>query len=126
MRLVFNKSTYPQEALIKSAYYFVADYYLEIEHDDNNFYVEINAKKNRNGVDYNILAKEFKNELLANTIRYIVSQKTRTVRELVLARALASTVLDNGIDNQINSENQDEEFNIDEILTDWFEGKETN
>ena len=50
-------------------------------------------------------------------VRIHVTNKTKNIRELILARALSSTVIERFEDEIVDEEEPD----INEILTDWFE-----
>ena len=57
----------------------------------------------------------FENELIAQENRLIIAEKTRNIRELIVARALSSTMINTGI-----TDTDEEEYNADDILQDWF------
>ena len=50
-------------------------------------------------------------------VRLCVSDKTKNVRELILARAFSSTIIE---DESIQPPAEND-YDIDSILTDWFE-----
>jgi len=112
----FAKNIYSKEALIKAAYRYTDTAYLHLDADNTNYIVEINSKDGSNIVE----EKEFQNTILAEMVRLLVSNRTKTVRELILARAFSSTV----IDNTIVEEPDELECDIDNILTDWFDNNE--
>lgn len=113
MRYQFSKEIYLKEALIKTAYGFTDKAYLHIDTDDKYYYVTIDPKNN----DISISEKEFHNNLLAEMVRINVSQRTRNVRELILARAFSSTVIE---ENAVEPP-PEIELDINDVLTDWFE-----
>ena len=65
-----------------------------------------------------IALKEFENELLFQSLRHSIYQQTKEIRQLIITRALASTVID---ENTVTCENDEENFDIDSILEDWFD-----
>ena len=65
--------------------------------------------------------KEFDNEMIFQTMRHKVYLETADIRKIMVARAMASTIID---DEEPKSQTTD--FNADEILTDWFENNENN
>ena len=117
MKYKFNKEIYPREAIIKASYFFADDYYINLDVDDNYYIVHISAKKE---VDNNDLEKEFQNEVLAQTNRHLISTTTKNIRELIVGRALASTMIDMRDEGFVD----DEDILSDEILVDWFEKNE--
>lgn len=116
MRYRFSKEMYTKEALIKAAYHYTDRAYLHLDADEEAYIVDIEAKE----AGDTITEQEFCNAILAETVRIIVAEKTKNVRELILARAFSSTI----IDEKEDEEPQTEDYRIDEILTDWFEAYE--
>lgn len=54
-------------------------------------------------------------------MRHKVYLETADIRKIMVARAMASTIID---DEEPKPQTTD--FNADEILTDWFENNENN
>lgn len=118
MRYQFPKEIYRKEALIKTAYSFTDAAYLHLDADDKYYYVTIDLK----GDTPTISEKEFQNALLANMVRFCISERTKSVRELLLARAFSSTILEEAPSDQP----PENDININEVLTDWFEKYEND
>lgn len=118
-----NSELYPLGVVFKAAYLFIGEYYIFFDKAKAGYYlVKITPKQNSN-VDFAKVAGEFNNELLNQAIRYDISQKTKNIRELVLARALYSTSIQSTT-NQTNNNPEDCSFSLDEIAKDWFEAHE--
>ena len=119
MKLKFSKKIYPKTALIKAAYMFTDRAYIHLDADDDSFFVDL-TMKDSSDTD---ISKEFENELISQSARYIIGKKTKTLREIMLARAVASSVMmnDNFSDDVYNDE---EVADISGILTDWFDSHE--
>ena len=114
----FARALYAKEALLKAAYCFTDCYYLHLDADEAFYYVSMEPKDGTSRIS----EKEFQNAVLAETVRLCVAQKTKNVRELILARAFSSTIIEKN-----EAEAPDEErFDIDSILTDWFESNDSN
>lgn len=117
----FSKEIYPKIALIKSAYTFTDRAYIHLDADDRYYLVSITTK---DGYD-EITENDFVNEMLCQCVRHEVYQQTKTVRELLTARAMASTVIE-----QPGTQSDDipPTLNADEqqILTDWFESHDSS
>lgn len=113
MTFKFNKILYSKEALIKASYKYIDDFYLHIDCDELYYFVDIEPKN-----ENDISEKEFLNELLIQQTRELVYEKTSKLREIMYARAMASTVLD---DINVDDIENDEEYNAEEILVDWFD-----
>lgn len=111
--LKFSKEMYNKNALLKTAYSFTDKAYIHLDVDEQYYLVKITSKSE----DICISENDFINEMLAQTVRLVINKKTRNVRELILARALSSTLIEDTIENN----DHDEDFDIEDILKDWFE-----
>lgn len=116
-----NKKLFPSEALLKAAYSFLDSVYIHFEEDDSSWLVEIEPKGQAKLPDE--IGKKFENELLAQTVRMNVMNRTKTIREIVLARAMTSTMIsDEDPIEKIQAEQADiSDETLDAILTDWFD-----
>ncbi len=116
MNYKFNKNIYDKEALIKAAYRFTDISYVHLDVDKNNYIVDLHLKDD----SCSITEEEFKNTLLAEMVRLNIAARTKNVRELILARAFSSTI----IENKETEKPDENDFDINSILTDWFEENE--
>ena len=117
----YSASVYSREVLLKAAYAFIDNYYVHIDKDAHDYIVTISAK-NGDG-DINI-AGLFENELISSAIRMQVFQQTHVIRELLLGRAMASTMILEGDDEESVSELKemsDQNNELKSILEDWFD-----
>ncbi len=107
---------YSRDSLIKAAYHFTDNYYVYLDADMQYYYVELNPKENSL---LDIVEDDFINELLAQSVRETIYKKTANIRELILGRAFASTILEG---NEPNEEITPKGEKIDEkgIFEDWF------
>ncbi len=96
MRIRYDKEFYSKETLLKAAYHFTDKAYVYLGVEDDSFFVDF-APKDDVSFDKEKLENEFKNELLAQVIHQTVSKETTVLRELLVARALSSTMVDEGI-----------------------------
>lgn len=119
-----KKSVYPKVAVLKAAYGFIEENYIHIDDNGESWIVSISAKQEQEYSEN--IGKDFENDLLAQTVRYSVYQETHTVRELLLARAMTSTMIENAehVEEPENSNDDISEEQLDEILTSWFENHE--
>lgn len=85
-----SKSLYSREVLLKTAYSFTDRAYLHLEQDEKDWII---SWKPREGQV--IDAGEFENELIAQNLREELLEQTMDLRKVILARAFASTVMDN-------------------------------
>lgn len=120
--LKFDKSLYSKVALIKAAYNFTDRAYIHLDADDKYYLVTCEAKLEEDI----ICEKEFLNELLAQSVRHEVYSQTKDIRELLLARAMATSVVynDEVIEDDTVSE-KEPQYGIEDIIKDWFENDES-
>ena len=114
----FRKELYSKVALIKAAYNFTDSAYIHLDADDNYFYVAIESKQS----DCAVSEKEFINEMLTQSVRHEVYQQTKNIRELLLARAMATSVIVD--DALIDEQDTGDSFEENNILKDWFAANE--
>lgn len=124
MRIQYSKEFYSKEAFLKAAYHFTDKAYVYLGVEGNNFFVDFSAK---DGIAFDIdkLENEFKNELLAQAIHQTVSKETTVLRELLVARALSSTMVDESTTSNVNTDNGTMSVTalneLDAIAKDWFD-----
>lgn len=117
MTFKYNREIYPRTALIKAAYHFTDVAYLHLDCDRNYYLVIIEPKKG-----HQVKEQDFENEILAQLARYEIFRQTREIREISLARAMASSVVQEKTSD--NSSEGDEDIPADTILKDWFDTHE--
>ena len=124
MRIQYDKEFYSKEAHLKAAYHFTDRAYVYLGVEDGSFFVDFTAK---GGIQFDkeTLENEFKNELLAQIIHQTVSKETTVLRELLVARALSSTMVDEGISSDVAESpmTEDAQDALDAIAKDWFDEK---
>ena len=124
MRIQYSKEFYSKEALLKAAYHFTDRAYIYLGVEDNSFFIDFSAK---DGIVFDIdkLENEFKNELLAQVIHQTVSKETTALRELLVARALSSTMVDDSAPSDVSTDNETmpaaEQDELNAIAKDWFD-----
>ena len=120
-RLKFNRELYSKVALIKAAYNFTDSAYIHLDADNEYYYVSIEPKD----PSVSISESDFVNEMLSQAVRHEIYIQTKTIRELMLARAMAPSVVTK--DDNLPLDGSNEVFSEDEILKDWFvENEGTN
>lgn len=115
--LKYNRELYSKTALIKAAYNFTDKAYLHLDADEKYYYVSISEKTG----SPEITSEQFENEILAQSVRHEIYKQTKNIRELMLARAVATSVVadcDEGTGSELRTET---EFSEEEILKDWFD-----
>ena len=117
----FRKEFYSKIALIKAAYNFTDISYVHLDADENYYYVTILPKQSGQYVS----EQDFINEMLTQSVRHEVYQQTKNIRELLLARAMATSVI---VDENIieDDEQQGDSFVENDILKNWFVTNEEN
>lgn len=112
--LKFSKELYSKTALVKAAYNYTDRVYVHLDADEDYYYVALKSKDDRTSVS----EEEFLNEMLAQSVRHEVYRQTKNIRELMLARAMASSIVS---EPTFEAFDDDTQFSEDEILKDWFE-----
>ena len=115
MKYKFKKELYSKTALLKAAYNFTDKAFVHLDADDYYYLVELEMKEGEQPV----MEKELTNEMVAQIVRHEIYLQTKNIRELMLARAMATTVIAQEDSEQFVSDETDE-YSEDEILKDWF------
>ena len=111
----FLKNLYSKVALLKAAYNYTDCAYLHLDADEEYYYVSLIPKVE--GVS--ISEYEFANDMLAQSVRHEIYLQTKNVRELLVARAMSTSLISKR--DAVAEENEkDGLFSEDEILKDWF------
>lgn len=118
--LQFKRDLYSKEAVMKAAYHFIDRCYIHVNYNNDEYTVELTGKTNS---DLDHISKEFENELLAQSVRQIVYRQTHTIREILMARAMASTITGGNLD-ELGDIEPDGTDKLEDILMDWFEKNE--
>ena len=116
MVLKLSEDIYPKEIILKAAYKYSGDYQMFLDKKDGYFYLEVNSNDGKE-INDSELESKIKKELIAQAARYSVVQQTQDLRNIIVARALASTIIDDTDNGYISKEN----MKAEEILSDWFE-----
>lgn len=116
-QLKYNRELYSKIALIKAAYNFTDKAYVHLDADEKYYYVSICEKDGKEEISEN----EFENEILAQSARHEIYLQTKSIRELMLARAVATSVVAPKDEDESSNSEIEQEFSEDEILKDWFD-----
>ena len=121
-KIAVSKTLYPASVVLKSAYNFIDSCYIHID-DDGDMWVVWLEPKTSDGILRDI-KKSFENELVSQAVRLIVYERTRNIREMMLARALSSSMAvvrgdEDAVSDYRADDISDEE--LDGILTSWFD-----
>lgn len=115
MIIKYSEEIYPKEVLIKASYHFLDRAYIHIGKENGEFIVSITPKEGESQIS----SGEFDNEMMVQAARYVVAVRTKEIREITLARAMASTIIE---ENDIQDECEDVS-DVDNILKDWFDNE---
>ena len=117
--LRYNKELYSKIALIKAAYNFTDRAYLHLDADEKYYYVFLSEKTGNK----EITSEDFENEILAQSARHEIYKKTKNIRELMLARAVATSGVADCNEKVENVSETENKFSEEEILKDWFDAE---
>lgn len=107
------------EAILKTSYLFIDRYYISTTYtDEHEISISIESK---NGNTLTNIDKEFSNELIAQMVRYNLSNSNKSMKELILGRALFSTCIDTAEPECQNDDIPLMDYSLDDIAVDWFE-----
>lgn len=88
MELTFDKALYDKRALLKAAYQFTDRAYLHLSQDGAHWHVAWTPKEG-----CAVRPEELENELIHQSLRLQLTQESADVRRILLARAMASTLI---------------------------------
>ncbi len=112
---IYDLNLYPKEAMLKAAYMFIDDYYIHIRTEGDTYRIEFTGKES----DHDEIIAEFENELLAAVVRLQVYKQTHVLREVMLGRAMASTmIMDESV--EVTESSEEDKKALGDILQDWF------
>lgn len=116
-----SRELYDREVVLKTAYIFTEKAYLHIESNEENWIIHMKMKPGMEAVS----PAEFENALISEMVRLSVYRRTHTLRELLMGKALSTSVIehDNPI-REIASEQETSQEELQDILQDWFEKNE--
>ena len=115
----YDKELYPKVAMIKAAYSLIDRCYIHMDIKDEKFSIQITTKGD---IPEEELKLKLDNEILAQTVRYHVYQQTHNIREMLVGRAMASTIVNASPIEDTPQEGYAE--SLDDILIDWFKKNE--
>lgn len=110
----YSKELYTKEVIMKTAFAFTDKIFVHIDVDDKNYLITLEAKSD---IWEDEMYARFENELIAQETRLLVAERTKSIREMIVARSLSSTMVNIGMSDQ----EETEEFNVEDILKDWFD-----
>lgn len=117
MRFWYRKEMYPKVAVVKAAYHFTDVAYLHLDCDEECYIVDIIPKKGKI-----VEERDFENQILAQVARNEIYRQTKEIREITLARALASSIVEN--DDEDADTDTEESISAKTILRNWFDVNE--
>lgn len=114
-RLELDKALYDRRALLKAVYRFTDRAYIHLSQNENQWLVSWRAKEGKQ-VD----TGELENELIAQMLRLQLLEESGDLRKILLARAMASTVIE---EKTVGSELEEDACEEPDILRGWFDGR---
>lgn len=119
MNGMFSKELYSKIALLKASYAFTDKVYFHLDANEKYYIVETMPKQQQE----DITKEEFENELLVQGLRHEINTQTKTIREMMIARAIASSSIE--IQSETEPVLEDTEYTEENIIKDWFDEKNT-
>lgn len=110
----FSKGIYPKISILKAAFSYTDRAYIHLDVTDEAYTVQIVPKSGYEEVDLD----EFTNEVLSQCLRHEVYLQTKTVRELLVARSLSTSLIE---EKPIPTATDECNAVPEDILVDWFD-----
>lgn len=130
IEIILDLSLYPLKAIKKAVSNYTEIMYVKMSLiSDSKIRLDLIIKDKEKEVSKDEIVGEFYNELFNESLRYEVSIETKNIRELIIGRALYTTCIDTDTENE-RTQNEEEteekldEYNINDIATNWFKNKE--
>lgn len=119
-----SKELYSSTVVLKAAYSFLERCYIHIEDDGSDWFISAKLKDEAEFSEQLML--ELENELIAQAVRERVITQTKSIREILMARAMSSTLIDTEDSvKRIKEESGDiSDDELKSILTSWFDKNE--
>lgn len=111
MEFSFSKDLYSKQVLLKTCFHFTDNYYVFLDLADDRFILNI---KSKNGVNNPNIKDEFLNELLAQATRQAVYMETKNIREMMMARAISSSII------ELPRSENDVGMASEDVFNEWF------
>jgi His-Xaa-Ser system protein HxsD len=91
--ILVNQKIYPLEVVFGTAYIFLEKCYVFLDkHESGKILVRLRPKPECSAEDFERVAGEFENELINQALRRKIAQRTETVRDAIVHRALFSSL----------------------------------
>lgn len=114
-KIKYNKELYCKESIFKTMFHFSEEIYFHIDLIDNYFCIEYEEKGTN--IDFN--KQVFETELIQQETRLLIRSKTKETRQLLLAQAFSSTILNNSNESMFSNKADIGEEST--IIKNWFE-----
>ena len=112
MDIKFKKELYSKSVLFHACYRFTDYAYIHLDVDEKDYIVSIRPKETDDKKDYAAL---FSNQIIEEASREDIREKTKNIRQILFARAMASSVI-------FEDENEEDDcVNDKSAMRDWFE-----
>lgn len=117
--LSIPKEIYTKEVVLKAAYIFIEKAYIHIGVDNTHWNIQMKIKPGITGISLG----DFENELIAETVRLSVYRRTHILRELLLGRAMSTSIIEdnNSLERVAAAQQDTTDMELQGILQDWFE-----
>ena len=116
----YAKELYEKEVILKAAYAFTDRLYIHLDADEMYYKVQL-ISKSEEDIEEKVLYAEFENELIAQETRKVIAEQTKNIREMIVARALSSTIVNNTKADNVGRLKDEDAYVAEEILQDWFD-----
>ena len=91
IEISLDSNVYSLEAVKKCSYWYTDNYSVDIKQDDDQVILLLEPLNEDTEEDKDQIIKKLKNDLLDFQVRDIVTKETKNVRDLLIAKAFATT-----------------------------------
>lgn len=97
IKIELDESLYPKDAIYGAAYVFIDRCYVHLDRPAPGR-ISVSMLAKREGMDGNLVAGEFQNELLGQAWRRLIAEENRSLIEMITSRALGGAAGPPGLD----------------------------
>ena len=114
-----KKEIYPLNIIYQTAYLFIDDFYIGLDEDEKEYLIYLTPKTEME-ISSKHMVGNFQNELLNQCLKKAVRNDTKTIRELIVTRALYSSFLHEE-EMEEEEKEEDTDYNLEDIAKAWYD-----
>jgi His-Xaa-Ser system protein HxsD len=117
-----DKNIYSKNVLLRTGFAFLSGYYVHLDSNDNYWIISLKCKENSQITNIDQLNGEFENALINEAFRESLLDKTKTVKEIIIARALFGADDYSAITSKLNFSSQQLDYSsLDSAIDNYID-----